>query len=355
MGLKKSVLILASMALGLLLVCGVAWAQGEESTDGDGTIRPTVISTMPTPRTTCVNSAANISAFFSEDMNASTIDDASVRLYEKGSTNQLATSVRYGAKKDRAIINPTDPLEGGVTYRAVVTTYVKDLAGNRLDQDVALDGLQRKAWTFTKSADSQTPLECKQAAAVAAGEAAARLDLRNAATAASACATDFGSFVDCDTIAMLNAYGFNPTTGVVANGMNGSVLDWSAAMQHTNGGSAYTYANFGENAGQVIEAPRGTSAPTLPDRTAEWESIARSALEDAIVPANECVADHDYYVFCDTMAELAAYGLTGKPDVVYSFFTTGVNQMVITTQHINGGSAYQYDTATGEIEPSPSS
>jgi hypothetical protein len=98
----------------------------------------------------------------------------------------------------------------------------------------------------------------------ASWEAAAKTDLRNAATAAIACYADYGSYVDCTTIASLAAYGFNPTDGVVVNGMNGDASNWSASMQHSSGGRAYTYATFGANAGQVVEVPRGTAAPPLP-------------------------------------------------------------------------------------------
>jgi len=37
------------------------------------------------------------------------------------------------------------------TYKAVVSTGAKDLAGNALDQNPTLSGLQQKAWTFTVS------------------------------------------------------------------------------------------------------------------------------------------------------------------------------------------------------------
>jgi hypothetical protein len=98
----------------------------------------------------------------------------------------------------------------------------------------------------------------------ASWEAAAKTDLRAAAVAASACYADYGSYVNCTTIASLAAYGFNPTNGVVVNGMNGDASNWSASMQHSSGGRAYTYATFGANAGQVVEVPRGTAAPPLP-------------------------------------------------------------------------------------------
>jgi hypothetical protein len=44
---------------------------------------------------------------------------------------------------------PPNPLERGVTYKAVVSTRAKDLAGNRLDQNRNRAGLQPKVWYFT--------------------------------------------------------------------------------------------------------------------------------------------------------------------------------------------------------------
>lgn len=49
---------------------------------------------------------------------------------------------------DRATLDPTNSLKAGATYKAVVTTGAKDLAGNGLDQSSTLSGLQQKAWTF---------------------------------------------------------------------------------------------------------------------------------------------------------------------------------------------------------------
>jgi hypothetical protein len=100
-----------------------------------------------------------------------------------------------------------------------------------------------------------------------AWEFEAQRDLRNAAATATLCYNNSGppqTYVVCDTIAELEPYGFNLSADIIVNGINGSWSDWSAAMQHANGGSAFTYATFGPNAGQVVEAPRGTSAPPLP-------------------------------------------------------------------------------------------
>jgi hypothetical protein len=93
----------------------------------------------------------NINAKFSEDMKASTINGTTFKLFEKGSTTKVGATVSYNATLDRAILNPTNSLQRGVSYRAVVTTFARDKAGNRLDQNRSLSGLQPKVWFFKVS------------------------------------------------------------------------------------------------------------------------------------------------------------------------------------------------------------
>ena len=66
------------------------------------------------------------------------------KLFKKGSTNQIAAQVTYDAATDTATLNPTNNLRRGVTYKAVVTTVAKDVAGKRLDQNSSKAGLQQK-------------------------------------------------------------------------------------------------------------------------------------------------------------------------------------------------------------------
>ena len=55
----------------------------------------------------------------------------------------------YNATTKKATLNPNANLQRGTKYKAVVTTGAQDLAGNRLDQNSSLGGLQQKTWTFT--------------------------------------------------------------------------------------------------------------------------------------------------------------------------------------------------------------
>jgi probable HAF family extracellular repeat protein len=108
---------------------------------------PTVYSVAPAEDATGVAPGVYVTATFSEDMLASSID-ASFKLFKKGSATQLAASVSYDPNTHIAMLDPRDPLRRGATYKAAVNTDATDLAGNSLDQDESLSGSQQKVWFF---------------------------------------------------------------------------------------------------------------------------------------------------------------------------------------------------------------
>jgi hypothetical protein len=110
---------------------------------------PKVISTIPKANATEVATTANVKAIFSEEMKASTINGTTFKLFKKGTTTQIAAQVSYNADAETAKLNPTNNLRRGLTYKAVVSTGAKDLAGNQLDQNGSTTGLQQKVWYFT--------------------------------------------------------------------------------------------------------------------------------------------------------------------------------------------------------------
>ena len=57
--------------------------------------------------------------------------------------------VSYDAATEKATLDPIEPLVQGKRYKAVVTTKTRDSAGNRLDQNPRLRGLQPMRWFFT--------------------------------------------------------------------------------------------------------------------------------------------------------------------------------------------------------------
>ena len=114
---------------------------------------PTVTGTVPTTNATQVDRTTNVTATFSEDMLASSINTNTFKLFKKGSTTKIAATVSYEPTSSTATLNPfgstTTRLARGTTYKAVVTTKATDMAGTQLDQNPTLDGLQQKKWFFT--------------------------------------------------------------------------------------------------------------------------------------------------------------------------------------------------------------
>ena len=115
---------------------------------------PRVVSTFPSANKTEVAPAINVTATFSEEMMDASINGNTFKLLliQGTTTTKVPASVSYDADIDplTATLDPNEPLRRGVTYKAVITTGAKDLAGNSLDQS-STAGSQQKAWSFTTS------------------------------------------------------------------------------------------------------------------------------------------------------------------------------------------------------------
>jgi DNA-binding beta-propeller fold protein YncE len=115
---------------------------------------------LPQPTGTGIDRATNITANFSEEIDPNSLDDTTFKLFRvlsDGTTKQIMpVTVAPGVFWPSVTLDPYGPLllpttkllAANAKYKAVITTRVKDLAGNRLDQKPAVDGLQQKTWTF---------------------------------------------------------------------------------------------------------------------------------------------------------------------------------------------------------------
>jgi hypothetical protein len=111
---------------------------------------PKVLSTSPKAKAKAVAPTASLRATFSKKMKASSINGKTFKLFKKkASTKKLSARVAYNGATKKATLNPTTSLRKGLTYKAVVTTGAKDVAGIRLDQKRTTKGLQQKVWSFT--------------------------------------------------------------------------------------------------------------------------------------------------------------------------------------------------------------
>jgi hypothetical protein len=103
---------------------------------------PSVTTTDP-GAVTGVATTTNVTAFFSEEMMASSINTKTFKLFKKGSSTKIPAVVTYfpddpattDTVEARATLDPTSSLQSGVTYKAVVTTGAKDSVGTPLPQN----------------------------------------------------------------------------------------------------------------------------------------------------------------------------------------------------------------------------
>ncbi|MFF2346171.1 Ig-like domain-containing protein [Pseudarthrobacter sp. NPDC058119] len=107
------------------------------------TTAPTVTATSPASGSTGVTAAANVTATFSEAMNASTVTPSTFTL-QAGTSAPVAAAVSYDSATNVATLNPNADLAAATVYTATVkggSSGVKDGAGNALAAD--------RTWTFT--------------------------------------------------------------------------------------------------------------------------------------------------------------------------------------------------------------
>jgi subtilisin-like proprotein convertase family protein len=116
---------------------------------GADTESPRVSSTRPSAAAKAVRRGADVTATLSEPVRPGTVTRATAYLVRTGGSKHLAATVTYRPGTRQVVIDPAKRLRAHTTYRAVISTAVKDLLGNRLDQNPTRTGLQAKTWRFT--------------------------------------------------------------------------------------------------------------------------------------------------------------------------------------------------------------
>jgi hypothetical protein len=103
---------------------------------------PSVTGTDPGTNATGVATTTNVTASFSEEMDRTTINTKTFKLFKKGTSTKIGAGITYfpddpattDTVEARATLDPTSSLDPGVTYKAVVTTGAMDSVGNPLPQ-----------------------------------------------------------------------------------------------------------------------------------------------------------------------------------------------------------------------------
>jgi hypothetical protein len=119
------------------LAAAVAWTFTTAA--AADTTSPVVSSTVPVADATGVSVNANLTALFSEPIDAATLTAATFTVTQ--GTTPVLGAVAYATTTSTATFTPTDPLTANTLYSATLTTSVKDLAGNGL--------ATAKTWAFT--------------------------------------------------------------------------------------------------------------------------------------------------------------------------------------------------------------
>lgn len=123
-------------------------AGGGTPAAGSDHTAPRVAAVRPAAATTGVRRGADVQGTFSERVRGRTLTSLSVRLLRKGSSTAVPARLTYDAARHRVTLDPTQRLRPHTAYRVVIATTVRDLAGNRLDQNASRAGLQRSRWSF---------------------------------------------------------------------------------------------------------------------------------------------------------------------------------------------------------------
>lgn len=122
-----------------------SWTTG----DGEDSIRPLVLSTLPMDEAINVTLNQNISVEFNEDMDSNTITNLTFTLAE--AVEPVSGLVSYNLITERWTFAPMEDLAPNTTYTVTITTGATDLAGNELEgnQLPPPPEASNYVWTFT--------------------------------------------------------------------------------------------------------------------------------------------------------------------------------------------------------------
>ena len=137
--MKTSSYLSLALAAALILAGCTSATSGNKAPD---TTAPTVLSVLPLDLATSVPADAELSAIFSEALDATTVTTSSVTLVH--GTPAVAVTGTVSFEGTTAAFHPAAFLVNSTVYTLKISTVVKDKAGNAL--------AAAKQWSFTTSA-----------------------------------------------------------------------------------------------------------------------------------------------------------------------------------------------------------
>ncbi len=127
------------------------WASARVTCGSTDTTAPTVTARAPVDGATGVASGSDITATFSEALDATTVNGSAFTLVPSGGSTPVPATVAYDAGNRTVRLDPSGPLADATRYVARLAggaSGVADLAGNRLAGD--------QSWSFTTATDEVT-------------------------------------------------------------------------------------------------------------------------------------------------------------------------------------------------------
>jgi hypothetical protein len=118
------------------------------TTPTTGPKAPRVISASPARGAHGVRIGKKVEVRFSEPLRRASLTSSSVRLLRRQGSRPVAATLTYRKGSRRVILDPLARLHRARSFRVVVTTSVRDVAGDRLDQNPTKAGRQAARWTF---------------------------------------------------------------------------------------------------------------------------------------------------------------------------------------------------------------
>lgn len=106
------------------------FSYGDPATGVDVTA-PTISARLVSDTDTDVSKSSNLEWTMDEDMDPATINTDNVLLTEDG-VGEVPSVVTYDGPTKKIILNPTGDMTGSAAHTAVLSTGVKDVAGNKL-------------------------------------------------------------------------------------------------------------------------------------------------------------------------------------------------------------------------------
>ncbi|MDP2182337.1 MAG: cytochrome c3 family protein [Actinomycetota bacterium] len=129
----------ATSSLASLLPVSPAWLPfrlAQLSTAGD-TTAPAIVSTSVKPGATNVDANTDVTVYFSEALDASTVDAESMQLVAASMGEPVDAAVRYSARAKAVTVSPDEPLAED-SYTLSVAAGVSDRVGNAIGTPLAV-------------------------------------------------------------------------------------------------------------------------------------------------------------------------------------------------------------------------